>query len=241
MEKLNKINKLINKLYYNLFIENFKGKIKNNFPENYYRWDLIKYLINKNNYKNYLEIGCDQNQLFSKIEIENKTGVDPESGGNIKTTSDDFFLNNAEKFDIIFIDGLHIYEQVKKDILNSINCLNDGGIVLVHDCMPDSLAKQAVPRFKMKWNGDVWKAIVDLRQNKDLDIYTCEMDEGIGVVKKNKNSEILKLDKPINKLKFKDYYNNYLMEYKDKKIYDKINELFAYYSCSVNKYCSYFS
>ena len=209
MEKLNKINKLINKVYYNLFIENFKGKIKNNFPENYYRWDLIKYLINKNNYKNYLEIGCDQNQLFSKIEIENKTGVDPESGGNIKTTSDDFFLNNAEKFDIIFIDGLHIYEQVKKDILNSINCLNEGGIVLVHDCMPDSLAKQAVPRFKMKWNGDVWKAIVDLRQNKDLDIYTCEMDEGIGIIKKNKNSEILKLDKPINKLKFKDYYNNY--------------------------------
>ena len=209
MEKLNKINKLINKIYYNLFIENFKGKIENNFPENYYRWDLIRYLINKNNYKNYLEIGCDQNQLFSKIEIENKTGVDPESGGNIKTTSDDFFLNNTEKFDIIFIDGLHIYEQVKKDILNSINCLNEGGIVLVHDCMPDSLAKQAVPRFKMKWNGDVWKAIVDLRQNKDLDIYTCEMDEGIGIIKKNKNSEILKLDKPINKLKFKDYYNNY--------------------------------
>ena len=96
MEKLNKINKLINKIYYNLFIENFRGKIKNNFPENYYRWDLIKYLINKNNYKNYLEIGCDQNQLFSKIEIENKTGVDPESGGNIKTTSDDFFLSNTE-------------------------------------------------------------------------------------------------------------------------------------------------
>lgn len=43
------------------------------------------------------------------------------------------------------------------------------------------------------------------------------------------------------KLLLKDYYNNYLMEYKDKKIYDKINELFAYYSCSVNKYCSYFS
>ena len=209
MEKLNKINKLFNKIYYNIFVENFKEKIKNNFPENYYRWDLIKYLINKNNYKNYLEIGCDQNQLFSKIEIENKTGVDPESGGNIKTTSDDFFLNNTGKFDIIFIDGLHMYEQVKKDIINSVNCLNDDGIVLVHDCMPDSLAKQAVPRFKMKWNGDVWKAIVDLRQNKDLDIYTCEMDEGIGIIKKNKNSKILKLDKPINRLKFKDYYNNY--------------------------------
>ncbi len=209
MEKLNKLNKFFNKIYYNLFIESFNKKIKNNFPKNYYRWDLINYLIKKNKYKNYLEIGCDQNQLFSKVKIVNKIGVDPESGGNIRKTSDDFFLNNSNKFDIIFIDGLHIYEQVKRDIINSINCLEQNGIILIHDCMPDSLAKQAVPRFKMKWNGDVWKAIVDLRQSKELDIYTCEIDEGIGVIKKEVNTEILKVNKPINKLKFRDYYDNY--------------------------------
>ena len=71
------------------------------------------------------------------------------------------------------------------------------------------MAKQAVPRYKMQWNGDVWKAIVDLRQDPDLDVYTCEMDQGIGVIKKNKNTSILKLSTEINKLKFKDYYNNY--------------------------------
>ena len=209
MEKLNKLNKIFNKIYYNLFIENFKGKIQNNFPDDYYRWDLIKYLIKKNGYKDYLEIGCDQNQLFSKVEIDNKIGVDPFSGGNIRKTSDAFFSNNTDKFDIIFIDGLHTYDQVKKDIVNSVKCLKENGIVLIHDCMPDSLAKQAVPRFKMKWNGDVWKAIVDLRQSEELDIYTCEMDEGIGVIKKRTNSEILKLNKSISKLKFKDYYDNY--------------------------------
>ena len=209
MEKLNRLNKIFNKIYYNLFIENFKGKIQNNFPENYYRWDLIKYLIEKNGYKDYLEIGCDQNQLFSKVEINNKIGVDPFSGGNIRKTSDAFFSNNTDKFDIIFIDGLHTYDQVKKDIINSVKCLKENGIVLVHDCMPDSLGKQAVPRFKMKWNGDVWKAIVDLRQSEELDIYTCEMDEGIGVIKKRTNSEILKINKSINELKFKDYYDNY--------------------------------
>ena len=209
MEKLNRLNKIFNKIYYNLFIENFKGKIQNNFPDDYYRWDLIKYLIEKNGYKDYLEIGCDQNQLFSKVEINNKIGVDPFSGGNIRKTSDAFFSNNTDKFDIIFIDGLHTYDQVKKDIINSVKCLKENGIVLVHDCMPDSLGKQAVPRFKMKWNGDVWKAIVDLRQSEELDIYTCEMDEGIGVIKKRTNSEILKINKSINKLKFKDYYDNY--------------------------------
>ena len=209
MEKLNRLNKIFNKIYYNLFIENFKGKIQNNFPDDYYRWDLIKYLIEKNGYKDYLEIGCDQNQLFSKVEINNKIGVDPFSGGNIRKTSDAFFSNNTDKFDIIFIDGLHTYDQVKKDIINSVKCLKENGIVLVHDCMPDSLGKQAVPRFKMKWNGDVWKAIVDLRQSEELDIYTCEMDEGIGVIKKRTNSEILKINKSINKLKFKDFYLNY--------------------------------
>ena len=209
MEKLNKFTKIFRKIYYKLFIENFKGKLNYNFTENFYRWDLIEYLIKKNNYKNYLEIGCDKNQLFSKVNINNKIGVDPVSGGNVRKTSDDFFKENKSSFDIVFIDGLHNYEQVKKDILNSVNCLLDEGIILVHDCMPDSLGKQAVPRYKMQWNGDVWKAIVDLRQQEDLEIYTCEIDQGIGVISKKKNTSILKLDKPINKLKFKDYFNNY--------------------------------
>ena len=209
MEKLNKFTKIFRKIYYKLFIENFKGKLNYNFTENFYRWDLIEYLIKKNNYKNYLEIGCDKNQLFSKVNIGNKIGVDPVSGGNVRKTSDDFFKENKSSFDIVFIDGLHTYEQVKKDILNSVNCLLDEGIILVHDCMPDSLGKQAVPRYKMQWNGDVWKAIVDLRQQENLEIYTCEIDQGIGIISKKKNTSILKLDKPINKLKFKDYFNNY--------------------------------
>ena len=209
MEKLNKFTKIFRKIYYKLFIENFKGKLNYNFTENFYRWDLIEYLIKKNNYKNYLEIGCDKNQLFSKVNINNKIGVDPVSGGNVRKTSDDFFKENKSNFDIVFIDGLHTYEQVKKDILNSVNCLLDEGIILVHDCMPDSLGKQAVPRYKMQWNGDVWKAIVDLRQQENLEIYTCEIDQGIAVISKKKNTSILKLDKPINKLKFKDYFNNY--------------------------------
>ena len=210
MEKLNRISKIFNKIYYNIFVENFKGRLEYNFPPNYFRWDLIDYLINKYKYSDYLEIGCDQDQLFSKVRIKNKTGVDPVSGGNIRKTSDEFFRENKNKFDIIFIDGLHTYNQVKKDILNSINCLKDEGIVLVHDCMPDSLSKQAVPRYRMSWNGDVWKAIVDLRQNEYLEIYTCKIDQGIGVIKKKRNSSILKLEKNIKDLKFKDYYKNYV-------------------------------
>ena len=209
MEKINRFTKIFKKIYYQIFIENFNKKIKYNFPNDFYRWHLIEYLIKKNNYINYLEIGCDQNQLFSKVNIRNKVGVDPVSGGNIRDTSDNFFKDNKNKFDIIFIDGLHIYKQVKNDILNSIDCLNSNGIILVHDCMPDSLGKQAVPRYKMQWNGDVWKAIVDLRQLDYLEIYTCEIDQGIGIITKKTNSSKLILNKPIDTIKFKDYFYNY--------------------------------
>jgi len=209
MEKLNKFTKIFKKIYYETFIESFKGKLQLNFPSNYYRWDLIKYLIDKYKYSEYLEIGCDQDQLFSKVQIQNKIGVDPVSGGNVRKTSDDFFKDNKKKFDIIFIDGLHTYKQVKKDILNSVDCLNNNGIILVHDCMPDSLSKQAVPRYRMLWNGDVWKAIVDLRQEENLEIFTCEMDQGIGIIRKINNSFVLNIDKPIDQLKFEDYFKNY--------------------------------
>ena len=209
MERLNKISKIFNKIYYNLFVENFKGKLHYNFPQNYFRWDLIEYLINKYGYSDYLEIGCDQDQLFSKIKIQNKVGVDPSSGGNVRKTSDEFFKENNKNFDLVFIDGLHTYEQVKKDIINSLDCLKENGVVLVHDCMPDCMSKQAVPRYRMTWNGDVWKAIVDLRHNGDLNIYTCEIDQGIGIIKKEKNTSILKIDKKIKDLKFKDYYENF--------------------------------
>ena len=116
---------------------------------------MVNYLIEKYHYEDYLEIGCDKNQLFSRVNIKNKIGVDPHRGGNIRKTSDEFFLTNDKAFDLVFIDGLHNYQQVKKDIINSLNCLKNNGVVLIHDCLPDSMSKQAVPRYRMQWNGDV--------------------------------------------------------------------------------------
>ncbi len=208
MEKINPFKKKINKLYYYLFKERFSQKIDFKFDD-VYRWDLIDYLNNKYSFSNYLEIGCNDDELFSKIRIKNKIGIDPVIGGNMKITSDDFFLQNNLKFDCVFIDGLHVYDQVKRDILNSSKFLNENGFILVHDCLPKSLSSQAVPRYKLTWNGDVWKAIVDLRQEPNLEIFTCLADEGISIIQNKENSNILKLDKNISELKFKDFYYNH--------------------------------
>ena len=208
MEKLNPIKLFINRIYYFLFIERFNKKLSFNFPENIFRWHLIQFLIDKYKYSTYLEIGCDKDQSFSKIKIPHKVGVDPISGGTIRITSDNFYKTNKEKFDIIFIDGLHHYEQVIDDINNAIDILNDNGHILVHDCLPRTIAHQAVPRYRGSWNGDVWKSIVELRTKPDLEVFTCEIDFGVGVIKKKINTSPLNIKiSNFKNLKFKDYYN----------------------------------
>ena len=208
MENLNSIKLFINRIYYFLFIERFNKKLFFNFPEKIFRWDLIQFLIDKYEYSTYLEIGCDKDQSFSKIEISHKVGVDPISGGTIRKTSDNFFKTNKKKFDIIFIDGLHHYEQVIVDINNAIDILNDNGHILVHDCLPRTIAHQAIPRYRGSWNGDVWKAIVELRTRKNLEVFTCEIDFGVGIIQKRKNSKLLELKiNDFKNLKFRDYFH----------------------------------
>ena len=197
-------------IYNSIFKENFKKKLHFDWVKYPTRYDIIKKIIEKKKYSSYLEIGCFEDETFNKINIDKKVGVDPNSGGNVRLTSDNFFKINKDTFDIIFIDGLHTFEQVKKDITNSLNILNKNGVLLLHDCLPQKVRDQASPRAHEHWNGDVWKAIVECRTQKDIDTYTCFADQGIGVIFKRLNQNILNLNyKNFKKIKFKDYYYNY--------------------------------
>lgn len=51
----------------------------------------------------------------------------------IKNTSHNFFQNNNKTFNVIYIDGSHFHENVKKDFINSMNCLDDRGILICDD------------------------------------------------------------------------------------------------------------
>ena len=179
----------VNYLFHKFFGEKDLGNIGFDFSKKHTRQFIIQDIINKKNYKSYLEIGCFDNELFNHIKCNKKVGVDPYSGGTIRKTSDKFFENNNENFDCIFIDGLHTYKQVRKDIYNSLKFLNHNGIILLHDCLPNNYFEQATPRSQYIWNGDVWKAIVECRTIKDIDTYTCYADFGIGVILNKKKSK----------------------------------------------------
>jgi len=201
---------LIKRFFYYFYGEKFFKRFNYNWSNYPSRFEIIQKIIDKKKYENYLEIGCDQDSNFSKIKIKNKIGVDPLSGGNLKMKSDDFFIQNKIIFDCIFVDGLHTYEQVREDILNSIKFLDPNGVIIVHDCLPLKIWNQIVPRIYGHWNGDVWKAIVEARTMKDIDTYTCKADHGLGIIFKrpNRNLLSLKIDN-FKKLKFKDYYTNH--------------------------------
>tara|TARA_B100001175_G_scaffold272551_1_gene245774 strand:- start:311 stop:1027 length:717 start_codon:yes stop_codon:yes gene_type:complete len=211
----------LNFLFHYLFGEKDLGNIGFDFSKKPTRKFIIQDIINKKHYKSYLEIGCFDNELFNHIKCDKKVGVDPYTGGTIRKTSDKFFENNDEKFDCIFIDGLHTYSQVKKDIDNSLKFLNYGGIILLHDCLPNNYFEQATPRCQYIWNGDVWKAIVECRTYENLDTYTCYADFGIGVIFNRKNRNILNIKyNKFSKIKFEDYFYNYnkymnIMEFED--------------------------
>ena len=199
-----------NRWYHYIFGEKFFKRLDFEWHKYPSRYEIIQETINRKNYKSYLEIGCDQDELFSKITIDKKIGVDPASGGTVRDTSDNFFKKNNTKFDIIFIDGLHEYDQVKKDINNSLIFLNDNGVIFLHDCMPMRFIYQAVPRATGLWNGDVWKNIVESRTKSEIDTYVVHADHGIGVILKKSNKKVLNLSiNNFKKLKFKDYFYNY--------------------------------
>jgi hypothetical protein len=216
-----------------------------------WRNDIINYLIKTKKFKNYLEIGVRiPDECFNKIECPTKHSVDPghekyydpkiaEEYHKItyKFTSDKFFelldmgsldLNKDYKWDIIFIDGLHLAEQVEKDILNSLKHLSPSGIIVIHDINPatihtareDYQYKVSTNQFDKVtynfnlgyWNGTVWKTFYKMRTTRpDLEMYSVNTkDMGVGIIKKG-SQECCEFDNPFYEFnKFAAKRNYYL-------------------------------
>ena len=226
---LNRLNYRLQKFLYLFYGEKFFKKKRYDWGKYPKRFEIIQDFIDYNKYNSYLEIGCDKNQSFSNIRISKRIGVDPVEGGTHKMTSDTFFLKNNLNFDIIFIDGLHEYSQVMKDIKNSLKFLNSNGVILLHDCLPRTIWNQVIPRMNSDWNGDVWKSIVHCRTMENIDTYTLIADRGIGLIFPRKNRNLIKMKSEFSfkKLRFKQYYmqHEYLMNTINYEK-SKINDLF---------------
>ena len=174
----------------------------------------------------YVEIGVRNGKCFFNITARYRMAVDPDFRIGKRTylkaysrnplqwfrdsfhsqTSDDFFRTYKnellrKKPDVIFIDGLHTYEQSYRDVGHSLEVLNAGGVIVMHDCNPTTEIA-AMPAFspvevatmypeawRGVWAGDVWKTIVRLRCEPGLEVFVLDADFGLGIVRKKEGAQ----------------------------------------------------
>jgi hypothetical protein len=138
--------------------------------------------------RRYLEIGVSRGATFHALDFERQVAVDPRfrfdpaehaAPNRIyhETTSDSYFTRIAgpdERFDLIFIDGLHTFEQTLRDLVCALAALDDGGALLIDDVLPNDVysalrdqkeavqARAAAGGKGKSWHGDVYKVVFAL-------------------------------------------------------------------------------
>lgn len=88
----------------------------------------INKLIEERGYDRYCEISPVKD-VFDSIECEKKIHIESD-----KEIVDDFKKRN--KFDVVFIDGEHSYQDVKRDYDWALSRLRDGGVIIFDDVNP---------------------------------------------------------------------------------------------------------
>lgn len=145
----------------------------------------------------YLELGIYRGFSMREISKYSKRsiGVDMSDISDFRDfefhvkSTDEFFKTFNEHPNIIFIDADHHFEQVKKDFINSLNCLSEHGIIFLHDTDPYQLELLEQTRC-----GDSYKMHEWIKQNySDLNIITLPFTiAGLTMVNREKDRRVLK-------------------------------------------------
>ena len=154
----------------------------------------------------YLEVGVETGFTFFEVSAAAKTAVDPtfmfdlEEAKQVEptsqffpTTSDDYFRNhwNSQMFDLIFLDGLHTWEQTYRDFCNALLLTHERSIILLDDIFPSdvfSCNRDQVEAVMMRqfmtsdpsnaWHGDTYKVIPMIQAFHPLLSYCTIITDG---------------------------------------------------------------
>jgi len=120
--------------------------------------------------QNYLEIGV---RLGKSLGLAKCTavGVDPVADVQVdllattrlvEQKSDDFFRDGSDpilesKPDLVFIDGMHLFEYALRDFMNVEKISGPDTVVCIDDILPNVPEQATRDRKTINWTGDVWK------------------------------------------------------------------------------------
>lgn len=153
------------------------------------RWQVVQSLLELYRDPRYLEVGVSRGGTFRRVEAARKVAVDPKflfdweadqkefapATTFHQIPSDEYFgTRDPEEFDVIFLDGLHTFEQTLRDLLNALERLAPGGVILIDDIRPTSYhaslpdqdrareLRFAAPGVNVEdasWMGDVYRLV----------------------------------------------------------------------------------
>jgi hypothetical protein len=118
----------------------------------------------------YFEIGVQHGVSLSLVKCKS-LGIDPmpqitkplsTKAKVIQVTSDKFFEELADEYlstppDLVFIDGMHLFEYTLRDFVNVEKYSAPWTIIVIDDVFPCHPAQAERRRRTKTWTGDVWK------------------------------------------------------------------------------------
>ncbi len=151
--------------------------------------------------KNYFEIGtftgntlrlatCPTIAVDPQFHIQGDLVGPRETTFLFQMTSDEFFRRHSPSalfggtLDLAFLDGMHRFEYLLRDFMNTEKHCRRNSVVVMHDCLPgDALItardmgdpRREASRHPDFWAGDVWKLLPILRQYRpDLRMHVVD-------------------------------------------------------------------
>ena len=133
----------------------------------------------------YLEIGtnkgmsverfsCDAVCIDPKLLIERNVWALRRRSFLFQMTADDFFRDEDLRVyfpkgpDIAFFDGMHLFEYLLRDFINTERQCHAHSLILMHDCLPlnpqmacrtYAAGDETEGEYRWAWTGDVWKIL----------------------------------------------------------------------------------
>jgi hypothetical protein len=176
-----------------------------NQPTNFGKMDLIYLISRRLNLVNYLELctpttgnyyGEIQRWHFNtarRLMYNCPKGFDDGLPVDFKILNFDIedaiekLKADPNKVDICLVDGWHTYDCAIRDLTRVYELLVDGGVLVVHDCLPPTEALASPVWIPGSWCGVVYKAFLDfVLARNDLDYCTVNLDYGCGIIMKNR-------------------------------------------------------
>lgn len=174
--------------------------------------EFVRNVVVRKAARNYLEVGVHNGSTLTLIECP-AIGVDPafvfdrNPVGRKRVLhlyqmgSDEYFRDHDPRavfgapVDVAFLDGMHQFEYLLRDFMNTERVCDRNGLIMMDDCMPVNLEmteRKHRPEARVDksiagwWTGDVWKVVNILREYRpDLRITPVDVTPTGSIVVSN--------------------------------------------------------